>query len=79
MRAQPTSGAWIQFKHLLDPLQGHKLRSSRRLLIHLFNAFGLRRVRGVPKDMIKVLFKIRCPWFKHWSEKIEVEHSDKFG
>ena len=31
-----------------------------------------------PKEMIKALFKIGCPWFKHWSVKTEVEHLDGF-
>ena len=68
MRAQLIYGAWIRSKYLLDPLQGHELRNSKRLLMHLFDKFGVRRVRGGPKEMIKVLFKIECPWFKHWSE-----------
>ena len=47
--------------------------------MHLLNAFGLRRVRGGPKEIIKALFKIGCPWFKHWSEKTKVSHPDGFG
>ena len=64
MKAQLISGAWIRFKYLLDPLQGHELRSSKRLSMHLFNAFRMMRVCGGPKEMIKVLYKIECLWFK---------------
>ena len=68
MRAQLTSGVWIRSKYQLDQSQGQELRDSKRLSMHLFNTFGLRRVRGGPKEMIKVLCKIGCPWFKCWSE-----------
>ena len=78
IRTRLTSGAKIQSKYLLDPLQGHELTSLGRILMHLFNAFWLMRVRGVPKKMIKALFKIGCPWFKHWSVKTEVEYPYRF-
>ena len=68
MRAQLTSGVQIRFKFQLDQSQRQELRGSKRLSIHLFNAFGLGRVCGGPREMIKVLCKIECSWFNRWSE-----------
>ena len=55
----------------MDPIQvpiGPVTRARAKKFKETFNAFGLRRVRGGPKEMIKVLFKIGCLWFKRWSE-----------